>query len=126
PLLERVAKLIQDNPSWIHVEVQGHTDERGPEWFNQKLSQDRAQSVADFLETKGVDKKRLSGKGFGSSQPAVDKANERAWFLNRRVEFQISRQIKVRTCGSGDGSPPVDSATAPAPGSGQANEGGQK
>ncbi len=126
PLLERVAKLIQDNPSWIHVEVQGHTDERGPEWFNQKLSQDRAQSVADFLETKGVDKKRLSGKGFGSSQPAVDKANERAWFLNRRVEFQISRQIKVRTGGSGDGSPPVDSATAPAPGSGQANEGDQK
>ncbi|MEZ4224700.1 MAG: OmpA family protein [Polyangiaceae bacterium] len=102
PLLERVAQLIADNPSWVHVEVQGHTDERGPEWFNEKLSQDRAASVAEFLASKGLVKERLSAKGFGSSQPMVDKKSERAWFMNRRVEFQITRQIKVKpTTGRG-------------------------
>ncbi|MBX3126364.1 MAG: OmpA family protein [Polyangiaceae bacterium] len=95
PLLERVKQLIADNPSWVHIEVHGHTDERGPEWFNKKLSQERAESVASFLVSRGLSRERLSAKGFGSAEPLVDKKNERAWFLNRRVEFQITRERKV-------------------------------
>lgn len=95
PLLSRVAKIIKDNPTYVHIEVQGHTDERGPEWFNEKLSQDRAQSVVDFLVKEGIDGKRLSAKGFGSSQPLVSKASEHAYFMNRRVEFGVTREVRT-------------------------------
>ena len=96
-LLERVGKLIEDNPTYVHIEVQGHTDERGPEWFNEKLSQGRANSVMEFLISRGIARERLSAKGFGSSVPLVDKKSERAWFMNRRVEFKVTRQVKQVT-----------------------------
>ena len=102
-LLERVAQIIKDNPTYVHLEVQGHTDERGPEWFNQKLSQDRAQSVADFLVKSGIARERLSARGFGASKPLVDKKSERAWFMNRRVEFAITREVREVTRAGGPG-----------------------
>jgi hypothetical protein len=72
--------------------VQGHTDQRGTAEFNKKLSLDRATSVLEFMVKEGVDRGRLSAVGFGSEHLLVDKANERALFLNRRVEIQITRQ----------------------------------
>ncbi len=92
PLLERVADVIRQNPTYVHIEVQGHTDERGSEAFNQRLSQGRAESVMEFLISKGIAKDRLTAKGFGFSKPLVDKKSERAWFMNRRVEFTITRE----------------------------------
>ncbi|MBE7480948.1 MAG: OmpA family protein [Polyangiaceae bacterium] len=94
PLLERVAKLILSQPSYAHIEVQGHTDERGPAWFNQKLSDDRAQSVLEFLVKQGLERSRLSSRGFGATVPLVEKKSERAWFMNRRVEFAITRETR--------------------------------
>jgi outer membrane protein OmpA-like peptidoglycan-associated protein len=93
-LLGRVAELIKDNPSYVHIEVQGHTDERGTESFNKKLSQGRAESVMEFLTKQGIEAGRLSAKGFGAEKPLVDKKSERAWFMNRRVEFAIRREVK--------------------------------
>jgi outer membrane protein OmpA-like peptidoglycan-associated protein len=92
PLLERLSKLLRDHPEYVHVEVQGHTDQRGTAEFNKKLSLDRATSVLEFMVKEGVDRGRLSAVGFGSEHLLVDKANERALFLNRRVEIQITRQ----------------------------------
>jgi outer membrane protein OmpA-like peptidoglycan-associated protein len=94
PLLERVGQLIKDNPTYVHIEVEGHTDERGPEWFNKKLSQERAESVLDFLVQHGIARDRLSAKGYGSERPLVEKKSERAWFMNRRVEFAITREVR--------------------------------
>ena len=94
PLLERLAKLLEEHPEYVHIEVQGHTDVRGPEYFNKKLSQDRAESVRRFLISRGIDEKRLSAKGFGSDRPRVDKKSEHAYFLNRRVEFRVTREVR--------------------------------
>lgn len=95
-LLERLANLIRRNPSYNHIEVQGHADQRGTVEFNQKLSEDRAKSVLEFLVKQGIERSRLSSVGFGASRPMYEKKNERALFLNRRVEFQITREHQVR------------------------------
>ena len=97
PLLERLAKLIIEHPEYIHIDVQGHTDERGPDWFNEKLSQDRANSVMEFLISRGVKRDRLSARGFGKSKPLVDRTSEYAWYMNRRVEFELTRDKKEST-----------------------------
>jgi len=97
PLLDRLARLINQHPEYIHIEVQGHTDERGPDWFNEKLSQDRAGSVLEFLVSRGVKRDRLSAHGFGKSKPLVDRTSEYAWYMNRRVEFEITREKKQIT-----------------------------
>ena len=92
PLLERLSRLIKAHPEYVHIEVQGHTDQRGTAEYNRKLSEDRANSVLEFLVKQGVERSRLNAVGFGSEHLLVDKSNERALFLNRRVEFQITRQ----------------------------------
>ena len=124
-LLERVAQIIKDNPTYVHLEVQGHTDERGPEWFNQKLSQDRAQSVADFLVKSGIARERLSARGFGASKPLVDKKSERAWFMNRRVEFAITREVREVTRAGGPPGAAQPAAGGGTPAAGEPASGGQ-
>ncbi len=94
PLLQRLAKLVGEHPEYTHISVEGHADERGPESFNQKLSEDRARSVMEFMIKAGIAKERLSSQGFGSARPLVDKKNEYAWLLNRRVEFTVTRQMR--------------------------------
>jgi outer membrane protein OmpA-like peptidoglycan-associated protein len=113
PLLSRLSKLIADHPEYTHVSVEGHADERGPDNFNQKLSEDRARAVMEFLVKQGIAQDRLSSMGFGSTRPLVDKKSEYALLLNRRVEFTVTRQLKA------DGSPvvsaPILNPTAPLP-----------
>ncbi|HEX4336814.1 MAG TPA: OmpA family protein [Polyangiaceae bacterium] len=112
PLLERLSRLLKAHPEYIHIEVQGHTDQRGTAEYNRKLSEDRANSVLEFLVKQGVDHGRLNAVGFGSEHLLVDKSNERALYLNRRVEFQITRA--PADGGAVPASPP-DAATTPAP-----------
>ncbi|MCC6216213.1 MAG: OmpA family protein [Polyangiaceae bacterium] len=97
PLLERLAKLIVEHPEYVQIEVEGHADERGPEWYNKKLSEDRARSVMEFLITRGVERARLSAVGYGTSRPLVEKSSEHAWYMNRRVELRVTRQTKTTT-----------------------------
>jgi outer membrane protein OmpA-like peptidoglycan-associated protein len=94
PLLRRLAKLVGEHPEYTHISVEGHADERGPEDFNRKLSEERARSVLEFMVKQGIARDRLSSQGFGASKPLVDKSNEYAWLLNRRVEFTVTRQMK--------------------------------
>lgn len=75
--------------STMVVEVSGHTDNRGAESFNQRLSGKRAQSVVDYLVNKGVAADRLKAKGYGSSNPIADNNTAAGRAENRRVELQI-------------------------------------
>ena len=101
PLLNRLAKLIREHPEYVHIHIEGHADARGEEKFNQWLSEERAKSVLRFLVEHGVEEKRLSSEGFGAKRPIVDAKTEGAWFLNRRVEFKVTRELRA-----GAGSPP--------------------
>jgi outer membrane protein OmpA-like peptidoglycan-associated protein len=94
PLLQRLTKLVAEHPEYTHISVEGHADERGPEDFNRKLSEDRARSVLEFMVKQGIARERLSSQGFGASRPLVDKKNEYAWLLNRRVEFTVTRHMR--------------------------------
>ena len=96
-LLERLVKLLQDHPEYVHIHIEGHADQRGTEKFNQQLSADRAESVMNFLIDHGVARERLSFEGFGSSRPLVDSKDPRAYYLNRRVEFRVTRETDAET-----------------------------
>jgi OOP family OmpA-OmpF porin len=89
PLLDEVAKVLQQNPGVGPVLIEGHTDNVGPKAFNLDLSRRRAKAVADYLITKGVAKERLRSAGFGVERPIVpnDSALNRA--KNRRTEFRL-------------------------------------
>jgi len=73
----------------IRVEVGGHTDSRGSDSYNQKLSENRAQSVMQYLIGKGIDAGRMSAKGYGESHPVADNETDDGRELNRRVELKI-------------------------------------
>jgi outer membrane protein OmpA-like peptidoglycan-associated protein len=94
PLLNHLTKLLADHPEYVHIDVQGHADERGPASYNKRLSAMRAKAVLEYLVKHGIKESRLSYQGFGSSRPLVKKNSEHAWFLNRRVEFKVTREVK--------------------------------
>lgn len=88
-LLNEVAQALKDN-SKIQVQVQGHTDSRGRNKKNLRLSDARAASVRDYLVAQGVDASRLTSKGFGEEVPISDNRTKRGREQNRRVEFVIT------------------------------------
>ena len=71
----------------VNIEVAGHTDSRGSDEYNMKLSQRRAEAVRSYLVSKGIASDRLSAKGYGESQPVADNATDEGRFQNRRVEL---------------------------------------
>ncbi|NUN08391.1 MAG: OmpA family protein [Ignavibacteriaceae bacterium] len=71
----------------ISVEIAGHTDNVGKKAANVKLSQKRAESVRDWFISKGIDKTRLSAKGYGPDKPIADNATDEGKAKNRRIEF---------------------------------------
>ena len=73
----------------LELEVQAHTDNRGSRSYNQKLSQKRAQSVLDYLVSKGVSSERLEAKGYGEMEPSSPNDTEEGRSMNRRVEFDV-------------------------------------
>ncbi len=87
--LVSVALVLQKYNKTV-VDIAGHTDSDGSEAYNQTLSQQRAQSVAGFLGTQGVDTRRFNVIGYGESQPIASNATESGKALNRRVEIYIS------------------------------------
>lgn len=93
-LLDEVASALKDHPEITKVEVQGHTDSRGAAALNTRLSQERAQAVADALATRGVAKERLTAKGYGPDQPIDTNDTEEGRAKNRRVAFKILERAK--------------------------------
>ena len=86
--LDRLVALLSDIPS-LKIEISGHTDNVGSVSFNKLLSQRRADAVVNYLAGKGVDKKRLSAKGYGQSKPVDSNNTAEGRALNRRTEFEI-------------------------------------
>jgi outer membrane protein OmpA-like peptidoglycan-associated protein len=81
-------KLLADNPR-LKIEVSGHTDNVGSAALNQRLSQDRARAVANFLTERGIAADRLTFKGYGFSRPVATNDTPEGRQLNRRTEFEI-------------------------------------
>lgn len=92
PLLDEVAQVMRDNPQIKMLRIEGHTDDRGSDSHNQKLSDARAASVRQYLEGKGVATERLRSIGYGESRPLLAERNEAAWEKNRRVEMWIEER----------------------------------
>lgn len=93
PTLNKLVKLLENNPK-ISIEIQSHCDSRGSQAYNIALSNRRAQSVVNYLASKGIDKSRLNSKGFGKSQPVNHcrtgvECSEELHQENRRTEFIV-------------------------------------
>jgi outer membrane protein OmpA-like peptidoglycan-associated protein len=95
-LLDQVAAVLDSHPDLLLVQVDGHTDDAGSPSRNLLLSQSRARSVVAYLESKGVDSKRLRAKGFGQSQPIDTNHTVQGRAANRRVAFTVLK-MRART-----------------------------
>ncbi|GAA4030517.1 hypothetical protein GCM10022386_13070 [Flavobacterium cheonhonense] len=84
--LNQLVKQLQANKS-VQIEIRGHTDNIGEEAKNQILSEQRAKAVLDYLVSQGIEAKRLSYHGFGSTQPIASNDTNEGRTKNRRVEF---------------------------------------
>ena len=73
----------------LKIEISGHTDNVGNDAINNKLSENRAKAVSDYMVGKGIAANRLVFKGYGKTQPIADNTKEEGRALNRRTEFKI-------------------------------------
>jgi outer membrane protein OmpA-like peptidoglycan-associated protein len=87
--LMRLVGLLKEVPA-LKIELSGHTDNTGSKSFNDKLSQDRADAVVNWLVKKGIDKSRLTSKGYGSARPVATNKSSEGRQQNRRTEFEIT------------------------------------
>lgn len=88
-LIDEIADTLMKNPQIVKVEIQGHTDDRGPRKNNIELSEGRANAVRTYLINAGVDASRLDAKGFGPDKPIAPNVIKTGRAKNRRVEFHI-------------------------------------
>lgn len=88
PELNRIANFFKTNTKLIS-EVSGHTDNVGSDEVNNRLSQERADVVRNYLLTQGVPAERISAKGYGKNRPKVANDTPENQAINRRVEFEI-------------------------------------
>jgi OmpA-OmpF porin, OOP family len=75
PSLDKLVEMLQQNPAMV-IEIGAHTDNKGTDNYNLKLSEARAQSVIAYLNKKGIEKSRLQAKGYGATQPIASNTNE--------------------------------------------------
>jgi len=88
--LNVVVDFLRTNPK-VEIELEGHTDNRGDMKKNLELSQQRVDKIKSYLVSKGINARRIKGKGYGGSRPIATNNTEEARRLNRRVEFRIIR-----------------------------------
>lgn len=88
-LLNQVAQVLENNPHLTSIRVEGHTDSQGSHRFNIQLSQDRAESVRNYLIERGIAPERLTTAGYGPDRPVADNTTAAGRAENRRVEFHI-------------------------------------
>jgi len=86
--LDTIAENLRKYPNSL-IDVYGHTDSTGSYEFNQRLSEQRAQSVANYLQSRGIAAARMRWQGFGETQPVASNETEIGRSSNRRVEIKI-------------------------------------
>ena len=89
-ILKQNAEFLKNNPN-VHVEVQGHCDERGTNNYNIALGERRAHSTKKFLESQGVDSRNLHIISYGEEKPFCFESGETCWYQNRRAHFMVSK-----------------------------------
>ncbi|MBK7945009.1 MAG: OmpA family protein [Flavobacteriales bacterium] len=88
--LDKLVKLLKANPT-LRIELGGHTDNVGNDAANQKLSEQRANTVRDFVVKQGIDGARITAKGYGETKPVATNDTEEGRAQNRRTEVRVLR-----------------------------------
>jgi outer membrane protein OmpA-like peptidoglycan-associated protein len=94
PVLEAVAEILREHAEITDVLIEGHTNDIGDDEVNYRLSDKRAATVLQWLITAGIDRNRLTSKGYGETRPLVPNDSDEHRALNRRVEFTIVTRVK--------------------------------
>jgi peptidoglycan-associated lipoprotein len=89
-VLQKNAEFLKNNPS-LHVEVQGHCDERGTNNYNIALGERRAHSTKKYLVSQGVDSRKVHVISYGEEKPFCFGSGETCWSENRRAHFMVSK-----------------------------------
>ncbi|MEN9523302.1 MAG: hypothetical protein RL065_1679, partial [Bacteroidota bacterium] len=117
PSLDTLLGFLHENPT-IKIQINSHTDNKGSDDYNMKLSQARAQSVVDFLTGHGIASERLAAKGYGETDPLVPNSNPNGSDnpenrqLNRRTEFVVIGSVEGAIITYEQGRPVVIDSTA--------------
>jgi outer membrane protein OmpA-like peptidoglycan-associated protein len=93
--LEKLQKIFSQYPE-TNILIEGHTDNVGTAAYNLSLSQRRAEAVGDYLKAAGIPSARLTIKWYGETQPKVDNTSDANRAQNRRVEFAITANEKMK------------------------------
>jgi outer membrane protein OmpA-like peptidoglycan-associated protein len=94
PLMTEIADVLMRHTDILKVEIQGHTDSRGSNRYNQRLSQQRADSVRSWLIQAGIASDRLTAVGYGESLPIDSNRTKSGRAANRRVQFIIKERAE--------------------------------
>ena len=90
-LLDQLAAVTKECPK-SSIEIGGHTDNRGLQAYNQKLSESRAKAIVDYLQQHGVTSNNLRATGYGELQPIADNSTDEGMARNRRIEFKVGEK----------------------------------
>ncbi len=93
--LDKLVVVLNNYPD-TNIEIQGHTDSTGSESYNQRLSEQRAGSVSGYLKQKGISSQRITRVGMGELYPKYSNDNEEGRTQNRRVDFLITANKKMK------------------------------
>ncbi len=93
--ITKLAETLKKYPD-TEILIEGHTDNTGGRELNQRLSEARAQSVADYTASMGVDRSRITTKGYAFDQPVAENTTEAGRAQNRRVEIAIFANEKMK------------------------------
>jgi outer membrane protein OmpA-like peptidoglycan-associated protein len=93
--LNDLKTVLQKYPD-TNIEIQGHTDSKGADSYNLDLSERRATAVAGYLRSVGIASARITTKGYGETAPEYSNATEEGMAQNRRVEFLITANEKMK------------------------------
>jgi len=93
--LNKLVAILNKYPN-TNIEIQGHTDSRGTDEYNMALSLRRANAVRDYLAAQGIAGTRMTTRGFGESAPAYSNDTPEGMAQNRRVEFLITANDKMK------------------------------
>lgn len=94
--LNELVTILNKYPD-TNIEVQGHTDSTGTDEYNMTLSVKRATTVSNYLQSQGISSSRITTKGFGKTAPKYPNSTEDGRAQNRRVEFLITANDKMKT-----------------------------
>jgi outer membrane protein OmpA-like peptidoglycan-associated protein len=112
--LAKVSGILQAYPG-LKLQVEGYTDSTGSQEFNQKLSENRAGAVRDFLVTQGVQPENIASTGYGMAKPVADNNTVQGRALNRRVQLVVSGDaigVEQKGPDAADATPPATAAPA--------------